>query len=75
MFFWLKIKKTERLCDKDRIKYAHEVVYYKYKQDLLGWVREENIYTIDANEVKKELKKPIIKKIGRSRTVFIFEDL
>ena len=40
-----------------------------------GWVKEENVYTIDAKEVKKELKTPKIKKIGRSRNVLLFEDL
>ena len=40
-----------------------------------GWVKEEMVYMIDAQDVKKELKTPIIKKIGRSRNVFIFKDL
>ena len=38
-------------------------------------MKEDRTYEIDAQDVKKELKKPAIKKIGRSRNVFIFEDL
>ena len=31
-----------------------------------GWVKEKMVYMIDAQDVKKKLKTPIIKKIGRS---------
>ena len=42
---------------------------------IWGGVKEEMVYMIDTQDVKKELKTPIIKKIGRSRNVFIFKDL
>ena len=67
--------KTERLFDEERISYEHQIFYYNYNKDLEGWIKEERVYTIDAKEVKKELKKPKIKKIGRSRNVFLFDDL
>ena len=74
-YFYIKIIKTERQFDEDKIAYQHEIIYYKYNDDLGGWVKEDRTYEIDAQDVKKELKKPAIKKIGRSRNVFIFEDL
>ena len=73
--FYMKILKTERQFDEEKISYQHEISYHKYNEDLGGWVKEEMVYVVDAQEVKKELKKPTIKKIGRSRTVLIFEDL
>ena len=67
--------KTERLLDEDRISYEHQIFYYKFNDDLGGWTKEDTVYMIDAKEVKKELKKPKIKKIGRSRNVILFDDL
>ena len=74
-FFYFKIIKTERQFDENKIAYQHEINYYKFNEDLGGWVNEERLYVIDAQEVKKELKIPTVKKIGRSRNVFVFEDL
>ena len=75
LYFYIEIIKTERQFDEDKIAYQHEIIYYKYNEDLGGWVKEEMVYMIDAQDVKKELKTPIIKKIGRTRNVFIFKDL
>ena len=75
LYFYIKIIKTERQFDEDKIAYQHKIIYYKYNEDLGGWVKEEMVYMIDAKDVKKELKTPIIKKLGRSQNVFIFKDL
>ena len=40
-----------------------------------GWIKEDQCYTINAQQVKKELKHPTKKKTGRSRSVFVFDDL
>ena len=65
--FYFKIIKTERLYNEDQITYEHEVFYFKMNTDLGGWAHEDKSYLINANEVLKELNKPKIKKVGRSR--------
>ena len=71
--FYFKIIKTERLYNEDQITYEHEVFYFKMNTDLGGWAHEDKSYLINANEVLKELNKPKIKKVGRSRKVYIFD--
>ena len=70
-----KIVKTERIFAEERISYEHEIFYYKYNEDLGGWIKEDRLYTIDAKEVKKELNKPECKtRSPRTlcRVVFLF---
>ena len=74
-YLLFKILRTERLFDEDKISYEHQIFYYKYNENLGGWTKEDRLYTIDANKVRKELKKPKIKKIGCSRAVLLFENL
>ena len=53
----MKILKTERQFDEEKISYQHEISYHKYNEDLGGWVKEEMVYVIDAQEVKKGIEK------------------
>ena len=73
--FYVKISKTRRQFDEEKFRTSTKsATTNTMKIWGGGGVKEEMVYVIDAQEVKKELKKPTIKKIGRSRTVLIFED-
>ena len=51
------------------------MIHYWNADDLGGYQMESRDYFISRNEIVKALKEPIIKKIGRRHTTYIFVDL
>ena len=51
------------------------LVTYFVPDDLGGYQKEEKCYYIDSVEIIKQISRPIVKKIGRSRKTFLFDDL
>ena len=51
------------------------LVTYFVTDDLGGYQKEEKSYYIDSIEIIKQISRPIVKKIGRSRKTFLFDDL
>ena len=50
-------------------------IHYFVPDDLGGYQREEQKYYIGNEDVVKILKSPNIKRIGRHRSTFMFNDL
>ena len=75
LYYYSRLSRWKEYLMRKGISYEHKIFYYKYNEDLGGWIKEDRLYTIDAKEVKKKLNKPEHKKIGRSRKVYLLHDL
>ena len=66
MYVCLQIKKQEG---------RDVLVTYFVPDDLEGYQKEKKSFFIDQVEILKQISKPVIKRIGRSRSTFLFPDL